>query len=201
MKRLLLVFLGASALLAQIMFAQNSLRLDLSGNWRAIVADRPEFAQRDFNDTTWRSLQVPTDWYREFPVGSTHWIRRRVELPPTTDRLQLSLTLGAIKGLYEVYVNGAKIGETEGLRDLSAVRIQKAQTFEIPDRNLEVDGVVQIAIRIQQVIKLPPSWVIADEGPWLLTYRAQAPVEAEASVWSGPGCRAFPGRCLAGCFW
>lgn len=57
-KRLAKLILGFAGGLALAM-AQNALYLDISQDWRRSNDDRPEYAQVDFDDRDWATVQSP----------------------------------------------------------------------------------------------------------------------------------------------
>jgi len=159
--------------------AQNALYVDLSGAWRLQAGDDPSYAQPSLDDSEWRTIPVPLAWTGS-PTQSIpgnpriYWLRRRVELPAGTDRTRLALTLGAIHDGYEVYVDG-KLASTTGSFDaLETAHLPQPRTFALPP----VAGPsLQLALRVHRKIALPPSWRLADQGPYLLTYQGQMAVD------------------------
>lgn len=55
-----------------------------------------------------------------------------MDLPAGTDRSQLVLTVGTLQDVYEVYVNGWRIGATSSFDSFEDARIPRPMTFEIP---------------------------------------------------------------------
>jgi serine/threonine protein phosphatase PrpC len=52
--KLMVLFLAACRL-----FAQNAFWIDISGDWRYKLADRPEFASPGYGDSGWKTLRLP----------------------------------------------------------------------------------------------------------------------------------------------
>src|SRR4051794_6144645 len=88
--------------------AQNPLYIDLSGEWRLSRNDRPEFATVGVDDSGWERVRLPSPAVRF--QRDPAWLRRTVDLPLGTDTAKLALTLGTIQDVFEVYVNGRRIG-------------------------------------------------------------------------------------------
>ena len=106
------LFVVSLLLTAALASAQNALWVDLSGEWRMSQDDRPEFAAPDFDDRAWAAYRLPLSGKAP---STGMWLRRTATLPEGADRTQLALTLGTINDVYEVYVNGVRIGGTGGL--------------------------------------------------------------------------------------
>lgn len=94
--------------------------LDLSGPWRAAVADeglRRQFATPDLDDDEWEALSVPGHW-RSTPAFATtdgpvlH--RRRYEAPAPVEGQRAWLVLDGIFYQGDVWLDGAYLGDTEG---------------------------------------------------------------------------------------
>ena len=105
------------------MAVQARERLNFDKGWKFILADKPEMAKDDYDDSGWRILDVPHDWAREgnFYVGNPSgagggalpggigWYRKMFEVRSMKeDRYYLEFD-----GVYmnsTVYVNGQKVG-------------------------------------------------------------------------------------------
>ena len=180
--------LALTFLLSISALAQNPLYLDLSGEWRMMQGDQPDFARPDFDDTRWPAMQLPR---RQLPPFGFAWLRRQVELPSGTDTSQLSLTLGMAAESYEVYCNGTLVASV-GLFHLGRTYAARPRTFAIPPNLTAPDGKLTLALRLWR----PPGYVstrsrsmnmqyFPDRGPYLLTNRVNAPVEVyAATMWS-----------------
>jgi sigma-B regulation protein RsbU (phosphoserine phosphatase) len=156
--------------------AEQALRIDLSGDWRMSPDDKPEYAATQFDDGAWPALRLPRG--AEYFHGMKYWLRRRVDLPAGTDRSQLALTLGTLQDVYEVYVNGRRIGATGSFDSFEDARIPQPLTFDIPLQAAQEGEPLQIALRVRGILFYHPHWRMLDVGPYLLTYRDGAPTEA-----------------------
>ena len=105
------------------MAVQARERVNFDKGWKFILADKPEMAKADYDDSGWRTLDVPHDWAREgnFYVGNPSgagggalpggigWYRKMFEVRSMKeDRYYLEFD-----GVYmnsTVYVNGQKVG-------------------------------------------------------------------------------------------
>ncbi len=167
--------------LALPLAAQFPLHLDLSGDWRLSDGDDPSYSQPEFNDSQWKPVPLPRQG--SLPYG-THWLRRRVEIPPGTDTARLVLTLGSFMEDYEIHLNGRLVGRRGEFR-LSRTYVARAQSFPVPPGIVAAGQPAVIALRFWR-----PVWTsstgrgyddVADQGPYLLSYRENAPREVAAS--------------------
>lgn len=165
---MVLVFAGMAC-------AQNALYIDLSGDWRITSDDRPEFAAPGFDDHAWGTFRLPAG---SSPYRLRCWLRRTVELPASADRTQLALTVGVMRDVYEVYVNGVRIGASGNFESFADAQIPRPRTFDIPADAAEVTGPVAIALRSRWALNMPPMWRIQDAGPFVLASRNVAPRQA-----------------------
>jgi sialate O-acetylesterase len=68
------------------------------------------YANPDFDDSAWPSLDLPTFWQlHDMPFNGVVWFRRELDLP-NGGECDLSLELGAIDDFDHTYVNGTLVG-------------------------------------------------------------------------------------------
>ena len=164
-------------LLLSPLVAQQGFYVDLAGPWRYSPTDDPSFAQPEFDDSSWETLQMPPQ--RAFNRQDANgWLRRTVELPDWADRTQLALTLGPFSNQYAVYVNGREIAVFGALGDGGKSTLARTRTIPIPAEALGSRSAVSFAIRVEIQDSNPFVWRIPQKAPYLLTYLAQAPVNA-----------------------
>lgn len=148
--------------------------LDLSGEWRIKPSDNTEYASPSLNDSDWQTLRLPKDRTRP---SREFWLRKWATLPECAAGQPLSLTLGLPNsGAYEVYWSGLMVGRTGHLDDMSDAEIPRPRTFNIPKEAVTANAPTLIAIRASSLTAKPPSWSMPDQGPYLITSPAQAPV-------------------------
>jgi len=85
--------------------------VDLGSGWKHTVTDSPEFASVDFDDSGWRTVDLPASLYTEKKAQAV-WIRRSVELPDSMVAMRPWVFLGKIWDADSTYFNGVQIGET-----------------------------------------------------------------------------------------
>jgi hypothetical protein len=85
----------------------------LDGTWQFHIGDDPTWASPNLDDSTWESIQTDKPWGAQQHFGYTGyaWYRRHIDFAPgASDKLDLSLALGYVSDVYEIYWNGTKIG-------------------------------------------------------------------------------------------
>jgi hypothetical protein len=120
----------------------------LRGPWRFRTGDDARYAARDYDDETWETIKVPQVWEQSgHPDYDGHaWYRTRFTLSPGrsgghADDRPVALELGKIDDADETFVNGQKVGETEGWRAY--------RRYAVPSALLNWGGENTIAIRAQ----------------------------------------------------
>lgn len=158
------------SLMTVVLWAQNPLYLDLSGDWRTILADDPAYARPDFDDSGWTPYRLPV----QRPRGdhrNARWLRRSFMFPAGQKTDELVLTIGGFRKKYEVFVNGVRLGEQ------SDSVPPDAKMFPVPPRILRSGEMNVIALRAQGTLPgAVPLGVLPNAGPFLLTNQVNAPV-------------------------
>ena len=107
MKSLLLLLFAATA------YSQNeSIPLH---EWRMKTGDDARWAEPNFDDSNWAAGALPAGIRRidqggPMPVEKTTWFRTTVPIAELWKRQKLSLGIGPLDAVYEVFVNGIRIG-------------------------------------------------------------------------------------------
>jgi beta-galactosidase len=93
-------------------------------NWKFALADFPEASEPDFDDTSWRELNVPHDFSIEHPFDSTNatnsgggfaysgvgWYRKHFTLGKSTENKKVIILFEGIYRNSEVWINGHYLG-------------------------------------------------------------------------------------------
>jgi beta-galactosidase len=94
-------------------------------NWRFLKADAPGAEQSQFDDSTWRALDVPHDWSIEGPFAETNktggagaflpsgvgWYRKQFTLPDTFSNRCVFIEFDGVMQNSEVWINGVSLGK------------------------------------------------------------------------------------------
>ena len=101
--------------------AQNEKAL-INGNWKFRLGDTPEAATAGFDDTKWRTLDLPHDWSVEgvlspslasatgYLPGGIAWYRKTIEIPAGYSNKNVSIYFEGVYRNSEVFINGVSLG-------------------------------------------------------------------------------------------
>ncbi|WP_348269867.1 glycoside hydrolase family 2 TIM barrel-domain containing protein [Edaphobacter paludis] len=113
---------GASGLAAQPGAARQQLNAD--ANWKFSLGDPADAQAQSFDDSTWRTVDLPHDWSIEgvpdeknltgsgggyFPAG-VGWYRRTFTAPSDWKGKRVSVVFDGVASNATVYLNGKKLG-------------------------------------------------------------------------------------------
>ncbi len=101
--------------LSQMAMADNMRReINLKGNWKFQAGDDEEYAEKNYNDSNWRTIWVPKKWEDQgyHNMDGYGWYRTQVKIPVSLKNKSLFLKVGKIDDADRVYVNGKMIGST-----------------------------------------------------------------------------------------
>lgn len=144
MKKIYSLFLIAFILCSGL-FASEKISVAVKDNWKIFEGDNPEFADPDFDDSAWDSveeLKALTLTKGEHFV----WTRKTIKLPQNIDTRSVWFTLNKTNTASEVYVNGSLIGTRGRITPKINVRTEKRCSFVIPEGFIE-DGEILVAVR------------------------------------------------------
>jgi hypothetical protein len=124
--------------------------LSLRGNWNFKIGDNPEWSKTNYDDLNWKKIYVPSPWEEEGYEGydGYAWYRRTVEIPSTFLKRNLTLELGYIDDVDEVYLNGIKIGQTGSFPPYYSTAYNAQRLYEIPLNLVKYDKPNEIAVRV-----------------------------------------------------
>ena len=185
MNNLVLLFLWTFPL-----WAQQALFVDLSGGWRESPGDQPAYARPDFDDSGWKIVQRP--WQQQPPAG-TFWLRRTVKVPDWAAKTPLALTIGPVSPVYELYVNGVRIAETNPFDDNRPVQPALSRIHDIPVASSRMT----IAIRARDYDFGAQSLVIFRGGSYRLTDASQAHLNLDFDLLSQQRLRFVPAMTMS----
>ncbi len=150
-----LLVIGASApALAQV-FDLDRDRVpiaELNGALRFHVGDdsdgRLGWASTGFDDSEWQLIRGDRDWARQgyLGVSGMAWYRFRIQVP--AQHPQLALAVPFLLTSYEVYANGALIGQMGGIPPHPRVVQSQPQVFPLPRLAEGQPQTIVIAIRV-----------------------------------------------------
>jgi beta-galactosidase len=120
--------------IASVILAGNSLNIFAQGNmqrkqlfdndWKFFLGDIPSASASNFDDNSWRKLDLPHDWSIEgkidqknstgggggyFPAG-IGWYRKKFDIPPAWKSKCISIYFEGVYMNSEVFINGKSLG-------------------------------------------------------------------------------------------
>lgn len=128
--------------------------VNLRGVWKFSIGDNLKWAQPDFDDSNWEKIYVPSTWEDEGFNGydGYAWYRVNFELSSDVDLGSLSIELGYIDDVDEVYINGQLIGFTGGFPPDFYTAYNAFRKYPIPSDVINVNGINTIAVRVYDTI-------------------------------------------------
>ncbi len=132
-----------------------ALSHSLAGFWQFRPGDELAWASPSFDDSTWRSMQVPKRWPEGgFPETSQHaWYRITLQFDTSASSYSehiahLGLRMGKVSSAYEAYAGGRKIGSMGSLPPLADINYDRMQVLRIPADALDTEGRLVLALRV-----------------------------------------------------
>lgn len=125
----------------------------LRGNWKFSIGDDTEWAKPDYDDSRWEEIYVPSSWENQgfYGYDGFAWYRKTFKLPKnalTTNELLMSLQMGFIDDVDEVYLNGVLIGVTGAFPPDFKTAYNAYRQYLIPPNLLKYDEENVIAVRV-----------------------------------------------------
>jgi len=126
--------------------------INLVGNWKFILSDNMDYADKNFNDNDWDDIVVPAAWESQgfYEYDGFAWYRKSFRIPSDNPLKDMILILGKIDDMDQVFVNGYKVGETGDIEGKWARDDEwdKYRIYYIPNGLLEVGKINVISVRV-----------------------------------------------------
>jgi hypothetical protein len=131
------------------------LSLNLSGSWKFHTGNNKDWKDAGFNDSDWKTINVPSTWENEGYEGydGYAWYRLKFKLPANSGTEELYLSLGKIDDVDDVYLNGEYIGSVYDLKKdfeyrRSGWEYNARRIYKIPEEMLSRNGINTLAIKV-----------------------------------------------------
>ena len=99
--------------------------LSFDPDWRFLKADSPGAEKADFNDSSWRAVDVPHDWSIEGPFDEKNptggagaflpagvgWYRKHFSVPPEFAQRRVFIDFDGVMANSDVWINGVPLGQ------------------------------------------------------------------------------------------
>jgi len=131
--------------------SQNwKMLFDLGGEWKFEIGDDMHRADRNFDDHAWETIHAPAPWEDEGYPGydGYAWYRKHFSSSPDWSSKSLSLQLGNIDDVDEVYLNGRLVGSTGGFPPNYSTAYDVYRLYVISPDDLDPSGDNVVAVRV-----------------------------------------------------
>jgi beta-galactosidase len=171
MKRIIALIMGAAGLLpgfaplARAAADQVRQEISMDAGWKFSLGDFAGAEKPEFDDSSWRSLDVPHDWGVEgkfdalnpaggagafLPTG-VGWYRKHLELPPGSAGKRIFVEFDGVMANSDVWINGTHLGRRPygyiGFRYELPARALKSGDGQAPVLSVRVNDADQPASR------------------------------------------------------
>ncbi|MBP7459908.1 MAG: beta galactosidase jelly roll domain-containing protein [Candidatus Delongbacteria bacterium] len=130
--------------------AENRKEINLGGEWKFRIGDRPEYAQPAYSDQSWKRIRVPSDWENQGYPGydGYAWYRIQVRIPSNLKTRELELMMGRIDDVDQVFLNGDYIGGKGNFPPGYSTAYNEWREYPIPPDFIRWDQDNLIAVRV-----------------------------------------------------
>ncbi len=145
---LILTLLISSGINAEIKLKERVV--DLRGYYKFEIGDNPRYAEKDFDDSSWDDIFVPSTWEDEGYPGydGYAWYRIHFSIDSRNADETLYAVLGAIDDVDETYINGQIIGYSGTFPPNYSSQYSAERQYIIPKEFINFDSENVIAVRV-----------------------------------------------------
>jgi sialate O-acetylesterase len=132
-------------------FPQKIERLvNLKGSWKFSIGDDKNWAAYSFDDKNWETIRVPSSWENQGFHGydGYAWYRKHFMSNDDLKGTNVTLKLGRIDDVDEVYLNGYLIGFSGSFPPDYSTAYNAWREYHIPEKYLLADKDNVIAVRV-----------------------------------------------------
>jgi hypothetical protein len=124
--------------------------IDLRGQWKFHIDDKPEWADAKLDDSKWEQIFTPAAWEDEGFHGydGFAWYRKKFEGRLLNANEIYYLGLGFIDDCDEVYVNGKLVGFSGSMPPRFKTAYNTERRYPVPNDVINFSGTNTIAIRV-----------------------------------------------------
>ncbi|HEX2866364.1 MAG TPA: beta galactosidase jelly roll domain-containing protein [Ignavibacteriales bacterium] len=154
MKKIKLFLVAASVLMlmTEKTFSQDNewKAVSLKGKWKFSIGDDKKWARADFNDRNWEEINAPSPWEDQGFHGydGYAWYRKHFYCPMSLKGKSISLHMGFIDDVDEVYLNGRLLGSTGSFPPYYETAYNAERKYSVPESLLKLNGDNIISIRV-----------------------------------------------------
>jgi len=126
--------------------------VSLAGPWNFLLADNLQYADPAFDDSQWKTLNVPVPWGKQgyYAKSGIAWYRLKLQLAKesASANQEIGIAIGKVADSYELYVNGKLLGRAGSLPPKPQVDYDREKTYIIPGNLLTSHNPVVICLRV-----------------------------------------------------
>lgn len=124
--------------------------VNLRGGWKFSIGDDANWASSNFDDSGWEIIKVPSTWEDEGFHGYNGyaWYRKHFKVPYSIKDRMITLKLGRIDDVDEVYVNGKLVGSSGTFPPHYETAYWAWREYPIQSNFLNYDKENVIAVRV-----------------------------------------------------
>jgi len=148
LKKLRILFIALFIIPFSLKATEWSCVVNLSGSWNFSIGDDPAWANPKTDVSEWDKIYVPGEWEENYEGYNGYaWYRKNFDMHSYPEKGTLSLLLGRIDDVDEVFINGVKVGQTGSFFPDYHTAYNVDRKYYLPDGLLKPTGNV-IAVRV-----------------------------------------------------
>ncbi|MBQ9494763.1 MAG: hypothetical protein IJR50_03895 [Treponema sp.] len=140
------VFLTGIVFLWSACVFSQSISVPQNGQWKYAFGDNSAWAQPDFDDSNWNTVEMPC----KFPVTEDSgylWLRKTLTVPDSLRGRDVYLVMGKSMSTMEIYLDG-NLFETYGEMNVAQLISKNYSQVKVVPHSFIHDGTLSIAYRI-----------------------------------------------------
>ncbi|KAB2908138.1 MAG: beta galactosidase jelly roll domain-containing protein [Ignavibacteriales bacterium] len=135
---------------SEVASSENEKLVDLTGEWKFRIGDDSAYAALDYDDSDWDTILVPSSWENQGYHGYNGyaWYRYSFNGKSSLASKNLSLHLGYIDDVDEVWLNGTKIGTSGNFPPDYTTAYNAYRIYYLPSSLVNINAKNVIAVRV-----------------------------------------------------
>jgi len=128
--------------------------IDLNGRWKFIIGDNAAWSSKEYDDSDWGTIRVPSHWENEGFSGydGFAWYRTSFNGNNLDRSSKYYLNLGFIDDADEVYLNGELIGLSGSMPPKFKTAYNSERNYVITNSVINFNGNNVLAVRVFDVV-------------------------------------------------
>lgn len=135
----------------------------IDGEWQFHLGDDMRWATPAYDDSPWERITADQTWGAQTHPSYTGfaWYRRHLDIPPSPlPNPKLAILMPPVEDAYELFWNGARIGQQGNLPPHAVWYLEQRQSFALPVPEKGVtDGVLAIRVWTPELVSYSPETI------------------------------------------